>query len=108
MSADGRPGDAHAGEVLGATTRYTLVEASHVSGVRSEVIITLVTVGVLAPSGPAPESWVFTEFELLQLKRAWRLHRDLEVALESMPLVLELLDEVERLRRVVARQGGVG
>ena len=104
MSADRAPGEAHAGEVVGATARYTLVEASRMSGVRSETIVTLVMVGVVAPSGPAPESWVFSDLELLQLQRAWRLHRDLEVALDSMPLVLELLDEVERLRRLVPRQ----
>ena len=104
MSADQVPGEAQSGEVVGATTRYTLVEASRMSGVRSEIIVTLVTVGVIAPDGPAPEAWVFTDLELLQLGRAWRLHRDLGVALDSMPLVLELLDEVERLRRLVPRQ----
>ena len=103
MSADQRPGDAQAGEIVGSTARYTLVEASHVSGVRSEVIVTLVTVGVLAPRAQAPEAWAFSELELLQLQRAWRLHRDLAVGLDTMPLVLELLDEVERLRRLVPR-----
>ncbi|MBA3935892.1 MAG: hypothetical protein H0X38_00365 [Planctomycetes bacterium] len=108
MSADQVPGEAQVGEVVGGTARYTLVEASRMSGVQSEVIITLVTVGVIVPSGPAPEAWVFSDLELLQLQRAWRLHRDLAVDLDSMPLVLELLDEVERLRRLVRReQGGV-
>ena len=104
MSAGQAPDDAQAGELVSALARHTLVEASQLSGVRSEVIVTLVTVGVLVPAGRAPESWVFSDLELLRLQRAWRLHRDLEVALDSMPLVLELLDEVERLRRLVPRQ----
>ncbi len=108
MSADQGPGEAQAGEVVVGSTRYTLVEASRLSGVQREVIVSLVSVGVIVPRGPAPESWVFSDLELLQLQRAWRLHRDLAVALDSMPLVLDLLDEVERLRRLVRReQGGV-
>lgn len=56
-----------------------------------------VALGLADVSGTMQE-WVFDAATRLRLERAWRLHRDLDLHPGALPLVLELLDEVEALR----------
>jgi hypothetical protein len=46
--------------------------------------------------------WRFGNAERLRLLKAWRLHCDLELHISALPLVLELLDEVEAHRAEIA------
>lgn len=56
-----------------------------------------VELGLAEVSGARSE-WRFNSAARMRLQRAWRLHRDLELHLEALPLVLDLLEEVEALR----------
>lgn len=66
---------------------------------RSEVVCEWVAEGVVRPAGRRLGEWRFTADELERARRARRLQRDLDLNTASLPLVLDLLGEVEHLRR---------
>jgi chaperone modulatory protein CbpM len=98
MADDERPA-VHEGERVGARI-YTLREACDVCGAELALTTELVTFGVVSPSGAGPGEWVFSGLAVLRLQKAVRLHRDLGINPPGLALVLDLLDEVERLRRL--------
>jgi len=77
----------------------TLAEICRVLEVRAEVITEWVDEGVVRPSGARLTEWRFSGRELERARRARRLQRDLELDSRSLPLVLDLLTELQRLRR---------
>lgn len=62
-------------------------------------IVELVEEGILANEGGAPPVWRFGGDAVRRARVALRLQRDLEINLAGVALALELLDEIERLRR---------
>lgn len=102
----------------------TLDEISSACAVQTEYIIELVAEGVITPEvdsqatqEPNPEiptethepySWRFTGMHLRHIRIASHLQSDLGVNLAGVGLALQLLDEVETLRKrldVLARSG---
>ncbi|MDT8408613.1 MAG: chaperone modulator CbpM [Wenzhouxiangellaceae bacterium] len=65
---------------------------------RSEVVCEWVEEGVVHPVGQRHSEWRFHSRELQRALRARRLQRDFELTTESLPLVLDLIGEVDRLR----------
>ena len=66
--------------------------------------------GIVQVSHDDSREWTFTAASVLRIRKAWRLHRDLDVRVESLGLVLELLEErgmleaeITRLRRRLAQ-----
>ncbi len=76
---------------------WTLQELTNSSALQSEFIVQCVELGLIDASGPPPE-WRFNSEGRLRLQKAWRLHRDLELHLTALPLVLQLIDELDELR----------
>lgn len=93
------------GTVLNEHTRFSLLETCRVCGVSAELVIDMVSEGVAEPEGTRPRDWRFTGIALGRLQSALRLQRDLGVNLAGAALALELLDEVEQLRRACRRMG---
>jgi len=93
--------DAHdlGGTLLDGSTVFTLREMCSACGVHAELVIELVEEGVLQPRGAAPEDWRFPGDALVRAQRALRLSRDLRVNWPGAALALDLMDELERLRR---------
>jgi chaperone modulatory protein CbpM len=89
------------GMLLDEGTVVTLSELTRVCGISQEQVRSMVREGMLQPRGAAPESWRFTGIEVRRTRRAVRLQQDLELNLAGAALALDLLDEVERLRRRV-------
>ncbi|MDT8451056.1 MAG: chaperone modulator CbpM [Wenzhouxiangellaceae bacterium] len=81
------------------TEALTLNEVCRILELRTEVIRDWVAEGVVQPSGRRTGEWRFAPREFERALRARRLQRDLELETQSLPLVLDLLSEVERLRR---------
>lgn len=77
---------------------YTLVELRERCRLQESFIVACVEQGVVEVRGNAPTQWRFSHQSRLQLLRAWRLHHDLDLQLTALPLVLELLDEIDSLR----------
>ena len=64
----------------------------------SDCVIEIVEHGIVEPSGRTPEEWVFDDRAPVTLKRAVKLHDQLELEWEGVALALELLEEVQQLR----------
>lgn len=79
----------------------TLQEISAIFDVKTDEIVQMVNLAILVPHGNNPKVWRFDTKQLLRLKRALRLQRDLELDLSALALALELLDELEQLRHKV-------
>jgi chaperone modulatory protein CbpM len=93
------------GVCLGEEGWLELDEFARACGVEEAFVHMLVDEGLVqAPHGPAP--WRFGGDELARVRRIRRLQRDFEANLQSVAVMLDLLDEIDRLR-VTLRQAGV-
>jgi chaperone modulatory protein CbpM len=66
---------------------------------RSDWIIELVEQGILVPLNQERDQWRFTGSSLARAHTARRLQRDLDINLAGVALALDLLEEIEALRR---------
>jgi chaperone modulatory protein CbpM len=71
-------------------------------------IVHLVEEGVIDPlpslqPAAEPVQWRFSGAALTRARRALRLQRDLELTPAATALVLDLLDQIDALRRAIAR-----
>jgi chaperone modulatory protein CbpM len=89
--------------VAEGATLFTLGDVCQRCGVHAEIIIEMVEHGVVEPaSTDTNKRWLFDGNELLRLRRAQRLRRDLQLNLPGVALSMDLLDEVERLQQQIA------
>jgi chaperone modulatory protein CbpM len=86
-------------------TELTLDDLCRACAAQADIIIELVSEGVIDPasmqpsqSNQTPEHWRFTGLHLHRAKVAMRLHRDLGVNFAGAALALELLDELQALK----------
>lgn len=92
--------------ILEEQTELTLADLCHACAVHAERIIELVDVGVLEPVGREPSRWRFSGASLHRARMALRLQRDIGIDLVGAALALELLDEIESLRKRLRAMGG--
>jgi chaperone modulatory protein CbpM len=76
-------------------------DLSRICAVDEHHIVELVHEGVLAVVDADTTEWRFTGEALRRARLALRLERDLEINLAGVALALELLEEIEQLRRRV-------
>ena len=86
-------------------SRFTLREVCERGDCHAEFVIKLVSYGIIAPVEDVPEvrQWQFDVEALSRLQKAMRLQRDLNLNLPGLAVSLDLLDEVQAMRREVAR-----
>jgi chaperone modulatory protein CbpM len=82
----------------------TLADLSHACAVNATWIVQLVEAGILVPAGREPHRWRFSGQHLRRAGVAYRLQRDLGINLAGIALALQLLDELERQRIMMARR----
>ncbi|MEO7885603.1 MAG: chaperone modulator CbpM [Polaromonas sp.] len=92
-----------AGFILEDQDELTLDDLCRACAAQSELIVDLVHEGLLAPLGAGPEVWRFTGVHLHRATVAVRLQRDLGVNPAGAALALELMDELDSLRRQLHR-----
>ena len=73
-------------------------------GTAPETVVLLVEEGLLSPAVESP-AWRFGGEELARARRILRLQRDFEANLDAVAVMLELMDEIDRLRGVLRRAG---
>ena len=73
-------------------------------GIEATFVRLLVEEGLLAPAVEHP-AWRFGGEELARVRRICRLQRDFEANLQSVAVMLDLIDEIERLRAQLQRSG---
>ncbi len=91
------------GEIVGDRS-YRVHEFATILGLGVDEVVTLVVDGVVEPVGVSPPDWLFPEVALLRAQRGLRLRRELAISSSALALVLDLIEELERLRRRVRDQ----
>jgi chaperone modulatory protein CbpM len=87
------------GAIFEESALLTVKDLSRMCAVEERHIVELVEEGVLATVEIDTREWHFTGAALRRTRLALRLERDLELNLAGVALALELMDELERLRR---------
>lgn len=91
-------------DIFDEQRRVTLKELSGLCGVQSSLIVELVDEGVLEPVDVHATRWSFSGTSVRRVQIATRLQRDLDVNMPGIALALDLMEELEELRR---RLGGL-
>lgn len=86
-------------DLLDDSVEFSLTELCRIVGVQEHLVIEIVEEGIVEPIGSARAQWRFTGVAVTRIQRVIRLQREFEVNLPGAALALELLDEIERLRR---------
>jgi chaperone modulatory protein CbpM len=78
----------------------TVSELCECEGVPSNLLLTLVEYDIAQPvQGNNPEDWVFDATGIIWVKKAIRLHRDLDLDWLAVATLVDLLRDRERLAR---------
>ncbi len=88
--------------LLDENTNYSLQELSDLCNQSTKLIREMIDEGMIAPTGSSPGQWRFGLREVHRVQTAQRLIRDLKVNLAGAALALDLLEELEELRRQVS------
>lgn len=91
------------GTILEEDIELTLGELCRTCHVEADFVVELVQEGVIDPLEPGATRWIFAGHNLVRLRRAVNLHRDLGINLAGIALALDLLEESDRLRMELAR-----
>jgi chaperone modulatory protein CbpM len=83
---------------------FELHTFARVCGVDVAYVQTLVDEDLVLPAGDTP-GWRFGSEALARVRRIRRLQRDFDANLQSVAVMLDLLDEIERLRAALRRAG---
>ena len=94
------------GEIFDDHAALSVDELSRLCAVDRTYIVELVEEGVLSVIEVNAAEWRFSGAALRRARTALRLQRDLEINLPGVALALELMEELDRLRREL--EGGRG
>ncbi len=86
-------------EVVEEDIEMSLGQLCQACGAEHELVQQLVAHGVLQPRGDAPQAWVFVGNSLQRTRTALRLMHDLELNPPGAALAVDLLEQIERLKR---------
>lgn len=68
-----------------------------------EIITEMVSWGIADPRGAKPEKWLFSHSDFERIGCATRFSKELEINIPGAALALDLLDELEKIRKEVQR-----
>jgi chaperone modulatory protein CbpM len=91
--------DALTGEIFEEYAVLSVDELSRLCAVERTYIVELVEEGVLQVAAVEAEQWRFAGTALRRARMALRLQRDLEINLPGVALALELIEELDAMRR---------
>ena len=88
------------GSILEEEPTLTLAELCQCCQTHAEFIIRLVDQGVISPlEGESTRQWRFHQSAQIRTHKALRLRQDLGINLSGVALSLELLDEIDHLKK---------
>ena len=88
------------GTILDEDMACCLSDLCSMCNISAEMVHEMIDEGLIRPGGKDPTRWRFTSFEIRRIQTTIRLQKDLRVNLPGCALVLDLLDELEELRRL--------
>lgn len=80
----------------------TLSELTVFCGANSDLVVALIEYGVVTPVEPESTEWQFGPGNIARARKAVRLMRDLGLNIAGVALVLDLIEERDRLARKLA------
>lgn len=81
------------------STPLGMHEVCQTVAIPADLLIEIVEHGIIDPPGRGPETWQFDQHALITCRRAARLQRELELEWSGIALALQLLDDLEQVRR---------
>lgn len=94
----------HATVLMDENARLELTHFAQACGTTVAYVEEMMLEGLLLPRGERAPSGFGAE-EIVRVRRALRLQRDFDAPLPSVAVMLDLLDEIERLRAQLLRAG---
>ncbi len=85
------------GQLLHEQVRWGLREFAVYCRIEHGELVEMIEMGVLEPLGAEPEQWSFAARDLQRVRTARRLARDLGINLAGIAVILDLLEERERM-----------
>ncbi|WP_232787502.1 chaperone modulator CbpM [Spongiibacter nanhainus] len=79
-------------------TQISFEQFCTLTDLSGELVIEIVNLGIVEPPGQRPQEWLFDSEMLCLVRRAERLHRQLEINWPGVALAMDLLDQLERSR----------
>ena len=76
----------------------TLTEICIELQLSQDACVELVDLGVVSPSGNAPQDWTFDYTSVCIIRRAARLRRELDLEWSAVAVAVNLLEERERMQ----------
>ncbi len=83
-----------------AATTFTIGELCRRYQVGDDFVVELIAYGAVEPSGAARAEWRFSIEQARRVQVARRLQRDFGINLPGIALALDLLEELEQIRRL--------
>lgn len=90
------------GDVVTDKPELTLDDLCSACGVPLEKISAYVAEGIIEPHGSEHEHWRFSQLSLITVRRASRLERDLGLNTAGVALAIDLMAQIEMLKRRLA------
>jgi len=90
--------------VIDEETRLDVTQFARACGTTIAYVEEMIVEGVVVPRGARPDL-DFGAQEMVRVRRALRLQRDFDASLPSVAVMLDLLDEIERLRTELRKAG---
>jgi chaperone modulatory protein CbpM len=91
--------------LLDESVGLTLQELCAACHVTEDFVVEIVAEGIVEPLGAERAQWRFPGPAVARVERVIRLQREFDVNLPGAALALDLLEEVERLRRALRLSG---
>jgi len=85
--------------LLDDSVEFSLTELCAACRVSEELVVEIVAEGIVEPLGRDRAQWRFTGVALTRVQRVLRLQEDFGVNIPGAALALDLLEQLERLRR---------
>ena len=85
--------------LLDDSVELSLQEICAACRISEQLVVDIVAEGIVEPLGDDHAQWRFSGLAVARIQRVVRLQHEFDVNLPGAALALELLEEVERLRR---------
>ena len=93
----------HTGTIVTNAAELTIDQLCSTCGLSRDKIVTYVAEGIIEPKGDTTVEWRFSETTIVEVHRAKRLEQDLGLNEAGLALAIDLLSQIDDLKRKLAR-----
>jgi len=89
------------GTITEEENEITLIQLCMFCDLSPEHIVELVSEGILETTGKSKHNWHFSFTTIDKVKKIQRLRSDFDLSVSGVGLVMDLLDEIDRLKTLI-------